>query len=96
MNAIDYPLNISGKPLWSLPANIPVIFELTVLFAAFGAFVGMMSLNRLPEFYYPLFQSERFKRVTPDRFFIAIESTDRRFDREKTWAFAESLGAVFR
>ena len=33
-NAIDYPLVISGKPFFSLPANIPVIFELTVLFSA--------------------------------------------------------------
>ncbi len=32
-NAVDYPLNISGKPLFSLPANIPVTFELIVLFS---------------------------------------------------------------
>jgi hypothetical protein len=30
-NAFDYPFFISGKPVWSLPANIPVIFELTIL-----------------------------------------------------------------
>ena len=34
MNAIDYPFLISGKPLFGLPANIPITFELTVLFAA--------------------------------------------------------------
>ncbi|MBN2328028.1 MAG: DUF3341 domain-containing protein, partial [Candidatus Omnitrophica bacterium] len=34
MNAVDYPIIISGKPLFSLPANIPVAFELTVLFSA--------------------------------------------------------------
>ena len=40
-NAIDYPLNISGKPLFSLPANIPVTFELIVLFSAFATFGGV-------------------------------------------------------
>ena len=36
MNAVDYPLLISGKPLFSLPANIPVTFELTILLRALG------------------------------------------------------------
>ncbi|NOX56479.1 MAG: DUF3341 domain-containing protein, partial [Planctomycetes bacterium] len=44
-NAVDYPLVISGKPFFSLPANIPVIFELTVLFSAFAAFFGVLALN---------------------------------------------------
>ena len=37
-NAVDYPLVISGKPLFSLPANIPVTFELIVLFSAHCGF----------------------------------------------------------
>ena len=45
MNAVDYPYDISGKPQWSLPANIPVIFEMTVLFSAFTAFFGMWIAN---------------------------------------------------
>ena len=31
MNAVNYPVNVSGKPLFSLPANIPITFELIVL-----------------------------------------------------------------
>lgn len=42
MNAHDYQLIVSGKPMWSLPANIPVAFELTILFAAIGTFIGML------------------------------------------------------
>ena len=42
MNAIDYPLVISGKPLFSLPANIPITFELLVLLSAFGAFAAVL------------------------------------------------------
>ncbi len=94
MNAIDYPLNISGKPLFSLPANIPVAFELTILFAAISTFVGMIAFNGLPRLHHPLFKSERFRRVTADRFFISVEATDPKFDREKTVAFLESLGGL--
>ena len=94
MNAVDYPYMISGKPMWSLPANIPVIFELTVLFSAFGAFFGMLLLNGLPKFWHPVFYSDRFKRATDDRFFISIEASDPKFDVDRTRTFAESLGAI--
>ena len=92
MNAVDYKLIISGKPFWSIPANIPVIFELTVLLSAFGAVFGMLALNKLPELHHPLFRSERFQRVTTDRFFIAIESSDPRFKLEETMQFLSSVG----
>ncbi len=91
-NAFDYPLIISGKPLFSLPANIPVTFELTILLGAVTAFVGMLARNGLPQPYHPLFNSRRFRRATSDRFFIAIEATDPRFDAGATRAFLESLG----
>jgi len=79
-----YEFIISGKPLFSLPANIPVIFETTVLLAAFGAVFGMLALNRLPMLYNPLFKSERFRRVTSDRFFISVQARDPKFDRVRT------------
>jgi len=93
MNAFDYTYQISGKPFWSIPANIPVAFEMTVLFAAFGAFFGMLGLNRLPEYYHSLFKATRFQRATSDRFILAIEAADPRFDETKTWSFLESLGS---
>ena len=40
MNAVNYPMIISGKPYFSLPANVPIIFELLVLLHAFAAFGG--------------------------------------------------------
>ena len=67
---------ISGKPTFSLPANIPVAFETTILFAALSALVGMLAFNRLPKLYHPLHTSRRFKRATDDRFFISIEAED--------------------
>lgn len=93
-NAVDYPYNISGKPLFSLPANIPVTFEGTILVAALCAFFGMLVLNGLPTWYHPLLRSERFRRTTADRFFISIQASDPRFHRERTRGFLESLGAT--
>jgi Protein of unknown function (DUF3341) len=79
MNAVDYPLIISGKPFNSLPADIPVTFELTVLLASLTAFIGMLVANALPRFHHPLFSSDRFRRATTDAFFLAIEAGDPRF-----------------
>ena len=93
-NAHDYPIFISGKPLWSLPANIPVAFECTVLCASIVATVGMFALNRLPMLYNPLFKSERFRRVTNDRFFIVIDASDEKFDEWRTTGLLKDLGAA--
>ena len=88
-----YPLVISGKPFFTWPAFIPITFELGVLFAALGAVVGMLALNRLPMHYHPLFQSKVFERVTDDAFFISIESWDPKFDPSDTSNLLQSLGA---
>ena len=77
-----YPLVFSGKPYWSLPANVPIIFELTVLFSALTAFFGVWGLARLPRPYFPAFNNPRFRRVTDDGFFIIIEARDPGFQLE--------------
>lgn len=88
----SYPLNIGGRPLNSWPAFVPVMFELTVLFASFAALGGMLFLNRLPRPHHPLFNLKEFERVTVDRFFLLIKSDDARFDPETTRAFLSGLG----
>ena len=93
-NAHDYAILISGKPFWSLPANIPIIFECTVLCAALTAVFGMFALNRLPMLYNPLFKSERFRRVTNDRFFIVVDASDEEFDELRTTELLKEFGAV--
>lgn len=93
-NAWDYPYFISGKPLISLPAWIPVTFELTILFSALTAVFGMLGLNGLPRLYNPLFNSARFRRVTNDRFYVVIDAADPIFDREKTDDFLKAQGAL--
>ena len=89
--AVDYPLNIGGRPLLSWPAFIPVTFELTILFAAFSAVVGMFLLNRLPQPYHPVFNVPAFDRALQDRCFLLIESRDPKFDLEVTRSFLEEL-----
>ncbi len=83
MNAVDYPFMISGKPLFSLPANVPVIFELTVLLSAFGAFFGALILNDLPRLHNPLFNLSRFRKATDNGFFLAIDASDPGFEEGK-------------
>lgn len=89
-----YEYLVSGKPLFSLPANIPILFETTVLLAAIGTLLGMLGLNKLPMLHNPLFKSDRFRRATDDRFFVVIEADDPKFDLNTLQVLFESLGAT--
>jgi hypothetical protein len=90
-SAIEYPMNIGGRPYASWPAFIPAAFETTILFAALAAVLGMLGLNGLPQPYHPVFNVERFALASRNRFFLCIESEDALFDRDETVAFLESL-----
>ena len=89
-----YDFIISGKPFASIPAWIPVMFELTILLSALGAVGWMLLLNGLPWLYHPTLKSERFARATDDRFFVVIESRDPKFARVRTESFLESLNPL--
>ena len=91
--AVHYPLNIGGRPLASWPSFVPITFELTVLFAAFAAVLGMLGLNGLPMPYHPIFNAPRFVLASRDRFFLCIEAKDPLFDVEKTSRFLATLKA---
>ncbi len=91
---VGYQFVTSGKPVFSLPANIPVIFEMTILFSALTTFVGMLVLNLIPRFHHPVFQAPRFRRFSNDRFFIAVERRDPAFDPQRLPGELRSLGAT--
>jgi hypothetical protein len=90
---VDYPFNVGGRPLNSWPAFLPIVFEVMVLVASFSALLGMLFLNGLPQPYHPVFKVDRFVEASSYRFFLCIEATDPRFDREGTKQYLADLRA---
>jgi hypothetical protein len=93
MNAVDYPLVVGGKPMFSPYAAFPPSYELTILFGSFGALLGMLFLNRLPRLYHPLLKNRRFGAVTHDRFFVVIECSDPKYSEKETVKLLEQSGS---
>jgi hypothetical protein len=92
LNVLDYPINVGGRPLNSIPSWIIVTFELTILSAALFAVLGMLALNGLPRPNHPVFNVPEFALASTNRFFLAVEASDARFDSRATREFLESLG----
>lgn len=89
--AIDFPLNVGGRPLNSWPAFMIITFELMILLASIAAFLSMLLLNGLPHPNHPVFNVPQFIRASQDRFFLCIESADKQFDMQRTAQFLASL-----
>ena len=89
-----YRLVVHGKPYdWRVvPAFFPIMFELTILFTAFATFFAVLLMNGLPRWNHAMFNWERFKRVTNDGFFLAIEARDPRFTEIEARELLEKTG----
>jgi Alternative complex III, ActD subunit len=92
--AIDYPINVGGRPLYSWPSFIPILFELTVLLAGCFAFFGTLALCGFPRPHFPLFNLPQFADASSGRFFLCIESRDPIYSSELTAAFLRDLDPI--
>lgn len=86
-----YPINVGGRPLFSWPAFIPVSFELAILFAALAAVGGYFVRIGLPLPYHPIFNAPNIELASRSRFFLCIETRDKRFHVQNTRTFLEGL-----
>ncbi len=94
-NSIDYPLVIGGKPLFSWPSYVPLMFEMTVLFGAVSTVTALLVIwLNLPRNSHPLHDTDFMKKVSNDRFGICIEATDPQFDERSVKALLEKLGGA--
>ena len=94
MNGIDYPLNVSAKPLFNIFLAAPVTFEISILFAAIGAVAGMFLPRNRPNFSNPLFKSERFSTsCSRDKYYISVDSADEKYLLDRTRDMFISTGA---
>ncbi|WP_419193659.1 DUF3341 domain-containing protein [Kolteria novifilia] len=93
VNTVEYPLITAGKPYGAIEPLIPIVFEVTILFSAFAAVLGMFALNGLPRYHHRVFEKEIFKRSMDDGFFLMLDTRDHCFDaREALKLMRESGG----
>ncbi len=71
-SAVNWPIIVGGKPFWSLPAFVPIIFELTILFSAFSSIFALFWLCGLPHIEPPVID----KDLTCHKFALFVAEVD--------------------
>ncbi len=89
-SAVSWPINVGGKPMFSLPAFIPVIFELTILFAALLSVAALFYLCGLPKINPPLIDPD----LTSHKFALFIPKGEVGYDENKITELFKQLGAA--
>lgn len=79
-SAVNYPLNVGGRPRNSIVSDIPLMYETTIAFAGAAAFGLMLLSSGLPRLYTPLSEIEGIERTTIDRYWLEIDLSDPLFD----------------
>lgn len=94
MNAVDFPINVGGRPGHSAPAFIPITFELTVLCGALATVVGLLVEARLGALWRAVDEVPGFQSSSIDRFWLAIDEPDPNTSRAETETLLVELGAI--
>ncbi|MES3036494.1 MAG: DUF3341 domain-containing protein, partial [Bdellovibrionota bacterium] len=89
-SAVNFPINVGGKPFFSLPAFIPILFELTILFAALCSVGALFFFCRLPKIDPPIIDPD----LTSHKFAIYVPGTDRGYDESRIEQALRNAGAV--
>ena len=93
-NAVNYPLDVGGRPPHAIPAFVLITFETTVLFAACAGFVSLFFLLGLPRLWHPVSEIDGFERATIDRFWVGVPSDDPAFDEDRVSRTLEAAGPL--
>ena len=89
--AVDWPVNVGGKPFNSLPAFVPVTFEVMVLFAGMSSVLALVFVAKLYPGKSPVLP---VPGVTDDRFALLVERADAAFDTAAATQLLRDVGAV--
>lgn len=89
-SAVDWPINVGGKPMFSLPAFVPVMFELTILFAALSSVAAFFILSGIPKVDPPIIDLD----LTCHKFAIFIPENDVAYNADRVERLFQDLGAV--
>jgi ActD protein len=91
--ALDYPINVGGRPHNSWPAFIVGAFEFMLLVTVAAGLFALLASCRLPKLYHPIFNSEEFGRASRDRYVLCVEARDPSFEPEMVRRLFERHGA---
>ena len=89
-SAVSWPLNIGGKPFFSGPAFVPIMFELTILFGALFSVAAMLGFCRLPKVDPPIIDPD----LTSHKFALFIPETESNYDAARAEQMLRGLGAT--
>lgn len=88
----DWPIIFGGKPYWSVPAFIPITFEVTVLFASIGMVVSFYIVCGMG---FGVTNPTLDDRITDDKFCIAFNANGKsENDLDKLKGFFSKTGAA--
>jgi len=73
MNGVDFPINVANRTPHSPPTNIPITFELGILFAAVAIVLGLFALAGFPRTYHPVFEAEPFRTASVNALWLSAE-----------------------